>query len=176
MNEEVLDKIYDIIEVICVTIVMCFFISKCTDTVSADIEQRHTSKDIKEEIKVDTVFISNILSFHEKAPKEGLMEALEYYDIKHKEIVYAQAILETGHFKSNVCNNYNNLFGLYNSNKKAYFKFNSWVESVEAYNNMIQNKYKEGDYYEFLDNLGYAEDIEYTNKLKRIVKREFSND
>lgn len=35
-------------------------------------------------------------SFMNKSPKEGLWEALEYYGIHHKEIVYAQAVLETG--------------------------------------------------------------------------------
>lgn len=49
-------------------------------------------------------------SFMNKSPEEGLMEALEYYDIHHKEIVYAQAVLETGHFKSGGCRKGNNLF------------------------------------------------------------------
>ena len=53
---------------------------------------------------------AKIPSFMNKNPKEGLWEALEYYKIHHKEIVYAQAILETGWFKS--INHYNNLFGL----------------------------------------------------------------
>lgn len=46
--------------------------------------------------------------FMSKGPEEGLMEALEYYEIHHKEIVYAQAILETGHFKSGGCKKGNN--------------------------------------------------------------------
>lgn len=111
-------------------------------------------------------------AFFDKSPEEGLMEALEYYGVKHPNVVYAQAVLETGHFKSDLCINGNNLFGLYNSRKKRYYTFDHWTESVEAYIDFVQYKYKPpNDYYKFLDNIGYAEDPEYINKLKRIVNR-----
>mgnify|MGYP004646293849 CR=1 FL=1 len=45
--------------------------------------------------------------FFSKSPQEGLMEALEYYGVEHSQIVYAQAVLETGHFKSDLCLNNN---------------------------------------------------------------------
>ena len=107
-----------------------------------------------------------------KSPEEGLIEALDYYDVKHPNIVYAQAILETGHFRSRVCREYNNLFGLYNSRTKSYYKFDHWSESVVAYLNFIQYRYKSpNDYYKFLSDIGYAEDPEYINKLKRIVNQ-----
>lgn len=109
-------------------------------------------------------------SFYNKSPEEGLREALEYYNVQYPEIVYAQAILETGHFKSNLCINGNNLFGLYNSRKGKYYTFNHWVNSVEAYVKYVQYKYKPpNDYYKFLEELPYAIDKEYINKLKRIV-------
>lgn len=99
-----------------------------------------------------------------------LIEALDYYGVKHPEIVYAQAILETGHFRSKVCREYNNLFGLYNSRKGDYYKFNHWSESVVGYLNYIQYRYyPPNDYYTFLEEIGYAEDSMYIHKLKRIV-------
>lgn len=111
-------------------------------------------------------------TFFVKSPKEGLMEALIYYNVKHPEIVYAQAVLETGHFTSTICQNRNNLFGLYNSNKKEFYSFDHWSESVIAYIDFIQYKYKPpSDYYEFLDTLGYAEDPDYINKLRIIVSQ-----
>ena len=86
--------------------------------------------------------------------------------------MYAQAILETGHFKSRVCLEYNNLFGLYNSRKKQYYRFNHWSESVIAYKNWIQRRYKPSeDYYIFLDRIKYAESIEYIPLLKKIVNK-----
>lgn len=117
-------------------------------------------------------FVTINPSFFTKSPEEGLREALGYYNVQHLEIVYAQAVLETGNFKSDLCINDNNLFGLYNSRKKRYYTFDHWTESVEAYIDFIQCKYKPpNDYYKFLDNIGYAEDPEYINKLKRIVNR-----
>ena len=105
-------------------------------------------------------------------PEEDLIAAMYYYGVKHPEIVYAQAILETGHFRSKVCKEYNNLFGLYNSYKGDYYKFDHWSESVVAYLNYIQYRYKPpDDYYQFLIKIGYAEDLQYVEKLKNIVKR-----
>ena len=110
--------------------------------------------------------------FFSKSPQEGLMEALEYYGVKHPQIVYAQAVLETGHFKSDLCLNDNNLFGLYNSKKRRYHTFDHWTESVVAYLDYVQYRYKPpNDYYKFLSDIGYAKDPNYINKLKGIVSR-----
>ena len=110
--------------------------------------------------------------FLTQSPKDGLEEALIYYKVHHEDIVYAQAILETGHFKSRVCLEYNNLFGLYNSRKKQYYRFNHWSESVMAYKNWIQRRYKPSeDYYIFLDRIKYAESVEYIPLLKKIVNK-----
>ena len=110
--------------------------------------------------------------FLTQSPKDGLEEALIYYKVHHEDIVYAQAILETGYFKSRVCLEYNNLFGLYNSRKKQYYRFNHWSESVIAYKNWIQRRYKPSeDYYIFLDRIKYAESIEYIPLLKKIVNK-----
>lgn len=112
------------------------------------------------------------LEFLNKEPKDGLLEALEYYEVKYPEIVYAQAILETGHFKSDLCINDNNLFGLYNSKEKKYYTFNHWSESITAYMDFVQYKYKPpNDYYKFLLDIGYAKDPNYISKLKGIVNR-----
>lgn len=108
--------------------------------------------------------------FFSKSPQEGLMEALEYYEVKHPQIVYAQAVLETGHFKSNVCLNYNNLLGLYDSKNKDYYKFNHWAESIVAYKEWIQKKYQPpNNYYVFLEEINYASDKKYISTLKSIV-------
>lgn len=109
--------------------------------------------------------------FFSKSPQEGLIEALEYYGVKHPQIVYAQAVLETGYFKSDLCLNDNNLFGLYNSKKHRYYTFDHWKDCIIAYKEMIQYKYKDGDdYLNFLKEIGYAEDSEYICKLKKLIK------
>ena len=120
--------------------------------------------------KADTVALKET-NFYNKTPQEGLIGALIYFDVKHADIVYAQALLETGHFKSYNCIHRNNLFGLYNSKTKSYYTFNHWAESVIAYKLWIQNRYKEdGDYFAFLNRIGYAEEPLYNKYLADIIK------
>lgn len=123
------------------------------------------------EVKVVHIVNEKQPDFFSKSPQEGLMEALEYYGVKHPQIVYAQAVLETGHFKSDLCLNGNNLFGLYNSKKHRYYTFDHWKDCIIAYKEMIQYKYKDGDdYLNFLKEIGYAEDSEYICKLEELIK------
>lgn len=117
--------------------------------------------------------ITSVPVFMDRTAKEGLIDALKYYDIQHPDIVYAQALLETGHFKSVGCLKHHNLFGLYNSKAKRYCRFNHWTESVIAYKEWIQRRYKPPeDYYKFLSRIGYASDPTYISKLKQIVKKQ----
>lgn len=111
--------------------------------------------------------------FLEEIPNDSLVhEACLYYGLHEPEIVMVQAVLETGHFRSDNCLIHNNLFGLYNSHRKEYFKFDHWTESVKAYRDMIQYRLKENeDYYTFLKRIGYAEDPKYITKVKNIRKR-----
>lgn len=109
--------------------------------------------------------------FIHKTPEEGLYDALTFYDVKFPDIVYAQALLETGGFTSSLCTDNNNLFGLYNSTKGEYHSFEHWGESVLAYAKYIQRRYKpKEDYYKFLQRIRYASDPDYISKLRDIVK------
>lgn len=111
-------------------------------------------------------FLSN------KPTKELVKEACIYFGVEYPDIIVAQSILETGHYHSNNCIKHNNLFGLYNSKRGQYYKFDTWWKSVVAYRDMIQYKLRDNeDYYKFLTRIGYAEDPEYINKVKSIVKR-----
>jgi len=101
---------------------------------------------------------------------ENVYRMCIYYGLEHPEIVVAQSILETGHYKSSQCINNNNLFGLYDSNANKYFEFSHWTKSIMAYKDMVQYRYEGGDYYKFLNNIGYATDVKYTKKVKDIVK------
>lgn len=100
----------------------------------------------------------------------NLIEVMLEVDMKEPIYVLAQAILETGHFSSNVCRNYNNLFGLFDSTVQDYFKFERWEDSVIGYIKFIQYRYKGGNYIKFLDMIGYAEDPHYTSKVKKLAK------
>ena len=135
------------------------------------IQESSDNKSVIE--NTDNIEHSAAPAFFSQSPEEGLIEALEYYEIQFPEIVYAQALLETGHFSSSVCKNYNNLFGLYNSKIKDYYNFEHWSDSVRAYRDFVQYKYKgDTDYYTFLINLPYATDPNYIRKIKQLVQYE----
>ena len=91
--------------------------------------------------------------------------------IRHPKIVLAQAILETGWFRSPLCRNRHNLFGLTNPKTGKYYEFNHWTESVRAYYTKVQYKYKGGNYLLWLHKLGYAEDPRYVREVIRILKK-----
>lgn len=108
----------------------------------------------------------------EEVNEEVLYNTLVHYDFPSPAIITAQAILESGNFKSKLCTDNNNLFGLYNSRTLSYFKFDSWISCVFAYRQFILNKYKpDKEYYSFLKRINYAEDPEYCKKVKVIEKR-----
>ena len=65
-----------------------------------------------------------------KPTVELVLEACKYYEIQYPDIVTSQSILETGYYKSKGCLERHNLFGLYNSDKKEYYSFDHWTESV----------------------------------------------
>ena len=101
---------------------------------------------------------------------ENLMATLRQFDVKFPQIVAAQALLETGYFTSRVCLENNNLFGLRRPSNGSYYTFNSWEESVKAYKDYVQYKYKGGNYYDFLNRIGYAEDGSYISKVMSLEK------
>ena len=101
---------------------------------------------------------------------ENLYAALKKHGIKYPKIVLAQAILETGRFRSRVCNENNNLFGLRHST--GYYVFDHWEESVIAYKNKVQYKHRDNEnYYAFLKRIGYSTSKDYVRRVREIVSQ-----
>lgn len=101
---------------------------------------------------------------------ENLMDVVHEVGLSNKLFVLAQALLETGNFSSKVCKEYNNLFGLYDSKHREYYRFARWEDSVVGYRRMIQYRYKGGNYLHFLRRIGYAEDPRYITKVAQLAK------
>lgn len=98
-----------------------------------------------------------------------------YAEIKRNGILYpkvvlAQAILETGWFRSSLCRERHNLFGLTNPHTGKYYEFVHWTESVRAYFTKVQYKYKGGNYLLWLKDIGYAEDPGYVEAIFKVLK------
>lgn len=99
--------------------------------------------------------------------------------IQHPKIVLAQAILETGWFRSPLCRDRHNLFGLTNSKTGKYYEFKHWTESVRAYYSKVQYRYcqknqtsiSDTDYLKWLQQIGYAEDPRYVYGVVKVLSQ-----
>lgn len=111
-------------------------------------------------------------------------EYMNLIGIKFPEVVYCQALLETGWFTHIRCTKYNNYIGM----KKARYRercqdgewlnhaiYNHWTRSLDDYklwqDYWIQLGFQLGNYYSFLNDVKYAEAKKYTNILRKIESR-----
>jgi uncharacterized FlgJ-related protein len=112
--------------------------------------------------------------------EENLKKEINNLGFKYPDIIYAQAVEETGRFKSPVFKQNNNLFGLKIPNLRPtlaigenlnHAKFKNWRESlIERAMWDIQNTnniYSKQEYYQLLDAI-YAEKPGYSDRLKNI--------
>lgn len=115
---------------------------------------------------------------------ELLYEQINQKNIKFPDIVFAQAVLESGHFKSQLFINQNNLFGMkapkkrettaINKGKKEYALYNDWDSSIEDYQLWqeftLKNKgnLTRSQYFALLSRV-YASDKKYVSSLKRVI-------
>ena len=116
--------------------------------------------------------------FTEQKLKEYLIEL----NVKFPNVVFAQAKLESGNFRSKIFEENNNLFGMKQPSVRTttatgeqynHATYNSWRESVLDYAlyscKYTSNIQTEDEYIAYLGSR-YAEDTNYVNKLKNIVK------
>lgn len=117
---------------------------------------------MKKLIIATLIVLSQVPAYSSKHVYNWIVET----GIKHPKIVYAQYVLETGHGKSNAAREKCNLFGFMYKGK--IMKFNTQYDSVLYYKKWQTQRYKGGDYYKFLTEIGYASDPIYIQKLKKI--------
>ena len=150
-----------------------------TDTVLIKVPEKenclsNTSNDQKSDDTTFRIVSSQATSIMKENGLEltipNLLAEIKRNNIKYPKIVLAQAILETGWFKSSVCRNKHNLFGLTNPRTGQYYEFNHWSESVAVYYNKVQYRYKRGNYLIWLRDIGYAEDRGYIRAIIRVLR------
>lgn len=126
----------------------------------------------------DTTAISN-----DKLDYHALYCEIVKQEIKYPDIAFAQAILESGHFKSNIFLNNNNLFGMRLAKarqttaigkRKGYAVYDNWVMSVQDYKLWQENspsKYltSRKKYLLFIQKT-YSHVKGYNSKVLKIVK------
>lgn len=120
----------------------------------------------------------------EKISKKSLYEQIIKYGIKFPDIVFAQAILESGEFTSKLFKSANNLFGMkvptkresarIGSTQNGYSKYGDWMFSVYDYSLWQDHMLKTRDditkkqYFALLGRV-YADDPKYVSKLKQRI-------
>lgn len=129
-----------------------------------------SEKVISVDVKRDTIVHRDTLYVKQTIVplNEGnVLAELKKQQVPHAKIVLNQSKLETGNYTSKVCKTNNNLFGIRKGNK--YKSYNTWKDCIADYKRLFSDRYKGGDYYEYLRSLNYAEDPKYINKLKEMV-------
>ena len=139
-----------------------------------DKNGRATVDDEKDKIGEDVIISYN-----------RLYQKIISMDIDYPEIVWAQAVLESGHFRSPIFKRNNNLFGMRFprkretvaiEDKKGFSSYADWNKSVEDYK-MYQDYILKGKriskerYYDILDRSYSESGKSYSNKLKCIIKK-----
>ena len=116
-----------------------------------------------------------------KLEKEEVLNYMDSLGIQYPEIVWAQAVWETGHFRSKLYVYNNNLFGMRVARSRkhtaigkrfGYARYLSWQESVLDYKYFQQlfiGKIKsEKDYFRYLDKY-YSAGRHYSKLIKKIL-------
>ena len=115
---------------------------------------------------------------------DKMVYLMKELNIKYPHIVYAQSLIETGHFDSKIFKENNNLFGMKQARTRVttaqgtqynHAYYDNWRESVYDYA-FYQCRYLSGlkNEEEYLAYLGrsYAEDPNYVSKISSLVKKE----
>lgn len=125
-----------------------------------------------------------IIQRHDEFHKDKLSQMLKDLNVKFPHIVMAQSIQETGHWKSSIFLENNNLFGMKEARSRIttaggtsrnHAFYGHWRESVYDYA-FYQCRYlagirSEAEYYQYIS-ASYAEDPAYVQRVKAIVERE----
>lgn len=114
-----------------------------------------------------------------------VLQECEYYHIQHPQIVYAQAVLESGNFMSDLYKNNCNIFAMTRVKSRPTTQLNKTIEDTSRWGiycepwdcfadyaiwqGMYANNLSDEQYLDRLQQV-YAEDPHYKQKLIKIIK------
>jgi hypothetical protein len=112
-----------------------------------------------------------------------LIEKIKQLNFKFPHIILAQSYQETGHYKSGIFLENNNLFGmkqaqirvtLAKGTNRNHAYYDSWQDSVNDYAmfyaTYLSDLKTEGEYFEYLKQ-NYAEDPTYVQRLRALIQK-----
>ena len=130
----------------------------------------------------DYQYIVDSIRLHPKTIQDSIFSEIYNCRIEHPDIVYAQAVLETGNFQSKLFVEGYNCFGMKVPGQRptlarsilyGHAQFDNWKESIYDYA-IWQSRYCKNltreQYLNFLSK-NYAECSEYVNKLLQIISQ-----
>jgi len=152
--------------------------------VSAFVTGRYTNFKGLDEFEKELIVL-NLEKKKNEFTEEKFIDLIKELNMKFPHIVYAQARIESGNFKSKVYRENNNLFGMREARVRVntakgtnlnHAYYDSWKESVYDYAfyqcRYMSNASNEAEYYAALD-ASYAEvGGTYSKTLKSLINRE----
>lgn len=114
--------------------------------------------------------------------REALIEEIKCHGFQYPDLILAQAVLESGHFKSTVFKENNNLFGMKQPRKRYtlckgsnlnHGVYDNWKISVEdrmIYDTLYLKDMSRTQYLKFLDKV-YCKSGDYSGKLENLIKK-----
>mgnify|MGYP006935498200 CR=1 FL=1 len=168
---------YDKITGRVILIVFAVLLTGCGITTTFLVTKANDIRYITEETK--QIIIKQENEFSPGKLKAYILEL----NIRFPHIVYAQALLESGEFKSHVFKANHNFFGMKEAKQRpttnkgtenGHAYFNNWKDCVVDYG-FFQAAYlndlrTEKEYFDYLGQ-NYAEDPNYVSKLKKIIEK-----
>lgn len=123
-----------------------------------------------------------------KLTRVNVVNYLNKSNIKYKDIVYAQILIETNSFRSRLCQKRHNLFGMhymYNRQTTALFKtkgyvtYSRWQSSIDDYylfqsKLFKKHKYSKREYLKYL-NRKFSQTCGYSMIINKITKSKHLN-
>jgi uncharacterized FlgJ-related protein len=116
--------------------------------------------------------------------EQKLIEKIGQLNFRYPHIILAQAKLESGHFKSTIFLENNNMFGMKEAKLRAnlakgtnrgHAYYDTWQDCILDYalyySTYLSDIRTEGEYFEYLRQ-NYAEDPTYVQRLKQIIKKQ----